>query len=423
MRRDPEADDAAAFGRLRSSPRERAALSRGVRQASRPRRERDVPPSTWDDPADAAAPYRFEPRYPSRRPKRSRRLEWVIGLTSVAFVTAIVWSWLSASGASGSGLAAGSYQPTVTTSPRLSPTPNPTAVPTATAVPALSFSFTRFEADPALVAGAVSTGAPNLSGESGIVVDVGGAEVLYAKQPRKRLLIASTTKIMTAMVAVDRSPLDRIITVSDAAAKMEPNSMGLKVGEQLSLEELLYGMMLDSGNDAAEAIAEGVGGGGDAGRDRFVGWMNDKVRTLGLSETSFANPTGLDDVKQYSTVYDLSVMGASLLKYPVLRTIVGTRAKVIESSKVPGHVHGWFRPANLNGLLGAFTGAIGIKPGYTEDAGYTLVGAAERDGRTMVCVTLNSRVHVTDCSRLLEFGFRRAAELAKASVAAPTPRT
>jgi D-alanyl-D-alanine carboxypeptidase (penicillin-binding protein 5/6) len=117
------------------------------------------------------------------------------------------------------------------------------------------------------------------------------------------------------------------------------------------------------------------------------------------------------------------VMGASLLKYPVLRTIVGTRAKVIESSKVPGHVHGWFRPANLNGLLGAFTGAIGIKPGYTEDAGYTLVGAAERDGRTMVCVTLNSRVHVTDCSRLLEFGFRRAAELAKASVAAPTPRT
>jgi D-alanyl-D-alanine carboxypeptidase/D-alanyl-D-alanine carboxypeptidase (penicillin-binding protein 5/6) len=145
-----------------------------------------------------------------------------------------------------------------------------------------------------------------------------------------------------------------------------------------------------------------------------VAAVNEKVRSLGLVDTSFANPTGLDDPKQYSTVYDLSVMGASLLKYPQLRTIVGTRTKVIESSKEPGHVHGWFRPTNMNGLLGAYAGVIGVKPGYTEDAGFTLVGAAERDGRTLVCVTLNSRVHVTDCARLLEFGFRRAAELAKA---------
>lgn len=418
MRRDPDADDAAAFGRLRSSPRERAGIARSGREAPRSRRDRDIPPSTWDDPADAAAPYRFEPRYPTRRPERTRRVEWSIGIAAFAILGAIVWSWPS-----GSGAPTAPQPSAVTPVPRLSPTPGPTVAPTATVVPALSFSFARFEADPALVAGAASTGAPNLSGESGIVVDVGGAEVLYAKQPRKRLLIASTTKIMTAMVAVDHAPLDRILTVSDVAAKMEPNSMGLKAGEQLTLEELLYGMMLDSGNDAAEAIAEGVGGGGDAGRQRFVGWMNEKVRTLGLADSSFANPTGLDDAKQYSTVYDLSVMGASLLKYPQLRTIVGTRAKVIESSKEAGHVHGWFRPANVNGLLGAYAGAIGIKPGYTEDAGYTLVGAAERDGRTMVCVTLNSRVHVTDCARLLEFGFRRAADLAKAPPASPTPRT
>jgi D-alanyl-D-alanine carboxypeptidase len=181
-------------------------------------------------------------------------------------------------------------------------------------------------------------------------------------------------------------------------------------------------MMLSSGNDAAEAIAEGVGGGGSAGRERFIAWMNEKARALGLADTSFANPSGLDDPKQYSTPYDLAVMGASLLKYPQLRTIVSTRAKVIESSKEPGHVHGWFRPENLNGLLATYAGAIGIKPGYTEDAGYTLVGAAQRDGRTMVCVTLNSRVHVTDCARLLEFGFRRAAELAKATPAPTSPR-
>lgn len=417
MRRDPDADDAATFGRLRSSHRERAGFSRSGREAPRARRDRDVPPSSWDDPADAATPYRFEPRYVGRRPARTRRLEWAIGFAGMALVGAIAWSWPS-----GTEGATSSRPPVVTPTLRLSPTAGPTAVPTATPVPPVIFSFARFEADTALVAGAASTGAPTLSGESGIVVDVGGGEVLYAKQPRKRLLIASTTKIMTAMVAVDRAPLDRIITISDAAAKMEPNSMGVKAGEQLTLEELLYGMMLDSGNDAAEAIAEGVGGGGDAGRDRFVGWMNEKARVLGLTDTSFANPTGLDDAKQYSTVYDLSVMGASLLKYPQLRTIVGTRAKVIESSKESGHVHGWFRPANVNGLLGAFAGAIGIKPGYTEDAGYTLVGAAEREGRTMVCVTLNSRVHVTDCARLLDFGFRRAAELAKVPSVSPTPR-
>ena len=418
MRRDPDSDDAATFGRLRSAPRERAALGRGARDVPRSRRGRSVPPSSWDEPADAVPPYQFEPRHLRRRRGRTRRLEWVISSAGVAIMAAIAWAWLS-----GSGAATATPASTATPTSRLTPTAAPTAVPTATTAPAISFSTSRFEADPALVAGAASTGVPNLSGEAGIIVDVGGAEVLYAKQPRKRLLIASTTKIMTAMVAVDRAPLDRLITVSEMAAKMEPNSMGLKAGEQLTLEELLFGMMLDSGNDAAEAIAEGVGGGGGAGRDRFVGWMNDKARTLGLADTSFANPAGLDDPKQYSTVYDLSVMGATLLKYPQLRTIVGTKAKVIESSKEPGHVHGWFRPANLNGLLSLYAGSIGIKPGYTEDAGYTLVGAAERDGRTLICVTLNSRAHVTDCARLLEFGFRRAAELAKATPVPPAPRT
>ena len=130
-------------------------------------------------------------------------------------MAAIAWAWLS-----GSGAATATPASTATPTSRLTPTAAPTAVPTATTAPAISFSTSRFEADPALVAGAASTGVPNLSGEAGIIVDVGGAEVLYAKQPRKRLLIASTTKIMTAMVAVDRAPLDRIITISDAAAKI-----------------------------------------------------------------------------------------------------------------------------------------------------------------------------------------------------------
>jgi D-alanyl-D-alanine carboxypeptidase (penicillin-binding protein 5/6) len=274
-----------------------------------------------------------------------------------------------------------------------------------TPVPSIAFSFEKFQADPALVAGAVSAGVPDLSGDSAIVVDLGSKNVLYAKQPHKRQLMASTTKIMTAIVAVEHSTLDKIITVPAAATEVEPNHMGLKAGEQLTLQELLYGMLLDSGNDAAETIAYGVGGGAASGRAQFVRWMNEKVVALGLKNTRYANPSGLDDPDQYSTAYDLAVIGAYALGKPELRQIFATKDIVIAPSTTPGHVHGWFNPGNLNSLLWSYRGAIGIKPGYTEDAGYTLVAAAERDGRTLVAVTLNSRRHFSDCAALLDFGF------------------
>lgn len=325
----------------------------------------------------------------------------------LSFLGVILWSWV--------GWATEANPVVATLTPvstaRVNATVGPPSAPTVVPTPALAFSFTRFEADPAVVAGATSVGVPTISGEAGIVVDVTRREVLYAKQPRKQLLIASTTKIMTAIVAVDHAPLNQVIVVNDVAARIEPNNMGLRKGEQLTLEELLYGMLLDSGNDAAEAIAYGVGGEGDAGRAQFIAWMNDTARRMQLRNTRFANPSGLDDPNQYSSPYDLAVMGAALLEYPQLRTIVGTRRKIIESSTVAGRVHGWFGPTNLNSLLTSYRGAIGIKPGYTEDAGYTLVAGAERDGRTLVSVTLNSRRHFTDCAQLLDFGFRRAAEL------------
>ncbi|HEV2126953.1 MAG TPA: D-alanyl-D-alanine carboxypeptidase family protein [Chloroflexota bacterium] len=275
--------------------------------------------------------------------------------------------------------------------------------------PPLAFSFARFEADPALVAGAGSAGVPNLSGESAIVIDVNAKEVLYAKNPRKRQLPASTTKMMTALVAMERSALDKVITVPEEATKVEPNHMGIRTGEKLTVQELLYGLMLDSGNDAAEAIAYGVGGGGSAGRAQFIAWMNEKVAAFGLSDTKFANPSGLDDPQQYSTAYDLAVIGAHALKNPELRKIFSAKEHVIAPSKEPGREHGWFGPGNLNSLLSTYRGAVGIKPGYTEDAGYTLVAAAERDGRTLVAVTLNSRRHFTDCALLMDFGFSRPA--------------
>jgi D-alanyl-D-alanine carboxypeptidase len=237
---------------------------------------------------------------------------------------------------------------------------------------------------------------------------VTGKEVIYAKQPFKHQLMASTAKIMTGIVAVERSPLDKIIAVPSQATEVEPNHMGLKAGEKLTLQELLYGMFLDSGNDAAETVAYGVGGGGAEGRARFIGWMNEKVAALGLKDTHYANPSGLDDPNQFSSAYDLAVMGAYALGKPELKATFGTKDVVISPSKEPGHEHGWFNPGNLNSLLWSYRGAVGIKPGYTEDAGYTLVGAAERDGRTLICVTLNSRRHFGDCAALLDFGFKRS---------------
>jgi D-alanyl-D-alanine carboxypeptidase len=280
-------------------------------------------------------------------------------------------------------------------------------VPGPTPTPPIVFSFAKFEADPALVAGAASAGVPNLSGESAIVVDVNTKDVLYAKQANQHHLTASTGKIMTGIVAVEHAPLDKIITVPKEATEVEPNHMGIRTGEQLTLQELLYGMFLDSGNDAAEAVAYGVGGGGAAGRAQFVTWMNEKAAALGLKDTRFVNPSGLDDPNQYSSAYDLAVMGAYAIGKPDLRRTFSTKDIVISPSKDPGHTHGWFNPGNLNSLLTTYQGAFGIKPGYTEDAGYTLVAAAERDGRTLVAVTLNSQRHFSDAAALFDFGFKR----------------
>ena len=282
--------------------------------------------------------------------------------------------------------------------------------------PPLAFSFAKFEADPALVAGAAAAGVPSLSGESAIVVDVERREVLYAKNPQKRQLMASTAKIMTALVAAERASLDKVITVPAEATQVEPNHMGIRTGEKLTVRELLYGLLLDSGNDAAEAIAIGVGSGASGGsnvvaaRAQFIAWMNEKAQQLGLTNTRFANPAGLDDKEAYSTAYDLAVLGAHALKVADLRAIYGAKGFTITASKEPGREHGWFGPGNLNSLIGSYRGAIGIKPGYTEDAGYTLVAAAERDGRTLVAVTLNSRSHFSDATKLLDFGFARKPE-------------
>ena len=243
----------------------------------------------------------------------------------------------------------------------------------------------------------VIPGIPALDAPAAVLVDMDRREVLYVKNHHMSRPMASTVKIVTAIVALEHAPLSTIIEVDAAAAAMEPNVMGLKVGERLTLEELLYGLMLDSGNDAAEAIARGVFG----DRARFIRLMNDLVTKLGLQSTHFANPSGLDDPAQHSSAYDLAVLTTYALQNPVFREIVGTRRKVIPA----GNDHGWFGPTNLNRLIGSYPGAFGVKPGWTGDAGYTLVAAAERGGRSLLAVVLGSRNHFTDAERLLNYGF------------------
>ena len=238
---------------------------------------------------------------------------------------------------------------------------------------------------------------PSIKGRAAIVVDLTAGQVLYQQDQSTRYAEASLTKMMTAMVAGDLVPLDTVITVPDAATQVEPNHMGLSAGEQLTVRELLDGMLLDSGNDAAEAIAMGI-----VDRAKFLDFMNQKAAALHLRSTHVTNPSGLDDLDHYSSAYDLAVIGATLLAdYPDIRAIVGS--KQINIYSTPQHKA--FNPINIDRLLWTYPGAIGIKPGYTGAAGYCLAAAATRNGRTILVVVLGSTQHFTDARTLLDFGF------------------
>jgi len=278
--------------------------------------------------------------------------------------------------------------PTPTPSPSPSHPPIPSQLPQVK-VPVLSASWLRTHPIPEI---------PQIKGRAAIVVDLTAGQILYQQAQATRYPVASLTKMMTAMVAADLAPMDTVITVPDAATQVEPNHMGISTGEKLTLRELLDGMLLDSGNDAAEAIAMGI-----VDRGHFIDFMNQKAAALHLRTTHFTNPSGLDDADHYSSAYDLAVVGATLLTdYPDLRAIVGSKQVSIYATAQ----HKAFNPINIDRLLSTYPGAIGIKPGYTGAAGYCLAAAATRNGRTILVVVLGSTQHFTDAATLLDFGFR-----------------
>lgn len=234
--------------------------------------------------------------------------------------------------------------------------------------------------------------------ESAALIDVKSGRLLYSQQGSKRMRIASLTKIMTAIVAIEQGKLSDSVKVSKAAYGKEGSSIYLKLGEEMSLHHLLYGLMLRSGNDAATAIAEHVGG----SEQGFVYLMNEKARELGMEGSHFMNPHGLDHDEHYSTANDMAKLTAYALANPVFQEIVKTEVK-----KVPNPSENWDRVwTNKNKMLNIYQGSDGVKTGYTKLAKRCLVSSATRGGQQLAVVTLNDPDDWLDHSRLLDWGFK-----------------
>lgn len=230
-----------------------------------------------------------------------------------------------------------------------------------------------------------------VSAKSAIVEDCTTGRTLYERAADTRSLIASTTKIMTALLVCERcNVLDRM-KIPKEAVGIEGSSMYLQEGEILTVQELLYGLMLHSGNDAAVALAIYCAG----TVEEFTQLMNDKARTLGMANTNFENPNGLDSENHYSTAKDLSILATYAMNNPIFAKIVSTKTVKIGQRHFVNH----------NKLLWQFEGADGVKTGYTRAAGRILVSSAKRNGRHLVAVTINDPNDWQDHIALLESGF------------------
>lgn len=238
---------------------------------------------------------------------------------------------------------------------------------------------------------------PNIAGEAAILMDAETGEILWGKNERDQKSPASITKLVTALVAIEKGNLQDEVTVSQEAVNTRGSIVWLSAGEIQTLENLLYAIMLNSGNDAALVIAEHIGGNVDG----FVGMMNQKARDLGAYSTNFVNPNGLPDQDHYSTAYDIALIMKAALDNPVLKEIIGTKTRDWNGRDWQSQL------VNLNQLLWQYEGSLGGKTGYTNEAGRCLVAAANRDGMELISVVLgsNSQRIWSDSIRILDYGY------------------
>jgi D-alanyl-D-alanine carboxypeptidase len=226
------------------------------------------------------------------------------------------------------------------------------------------------------------------------VIDEGSGNLLYGQDPFARRAPASITKIVTTIIALERGPdLKTVYSTTVSASALVPcdgsSVMGLEPDDHVKLETLLYGMMLPSGNDAAEQIAVSLAG----SRERYVAWMNEKVTSLHLRDTHFVTPSGMDADDHYSSAYDMALLGRYAMQNPEFRTLAAT----------PFFVGDDYYMHNLNPLLGSYQGADGVKIGYTEIAGRTFVASATRAGHRVYVSLMGSRNLAGDAIALLDW--------------------
>ncbi len=251
-----------------------------------------------------------------------------------------------------------------------------------------------------LIAPEVSAvGELSLSAQSAILINARTNEVIYEKNAFEKRGMASTTKIMTALLALEYGDLNKTIKAKQSDVSIEGTSIGLKAGDKITLETLVMGMLLESGNDAANVTATAIGG----TREKFVSLMNKKAKEIGMENTSFKNPSGLTVEGHFSTAFDMALLGSFAIKNAGFRRICS-----IDSIRVSyGNPEYQRTFKNHNKLLNTCEGVFGIKTGFTKASGRCLVSAAQRNGVTLVAVTLSAPDDWRDHEKLFEYGFQK----------------
>lgn len=245
---------------------------------------------------------------------------------------------------------------------------------------------------------AYAEGGPQVSARAAILINADNGEALFEKNADEQRSMASTTKIMTALIALETAATeDKIIAITDQMVRVEGSSMGLQPGDKLTLKSLAAGMLIVSGNDAANSAAVAVAGSAEA----FAEKMNQRAQELGMEHTHFVTPSGLDDDAHYSTARDMAKLAAAAMKNPDFAAIVGQKAMNI-SYVSPEQTR---RFTNHNKLLSMYEGCIGVKTGFTKKSGRCLVSAAERDGVRLIAVTLNAPDDWNDHMAMMDYGF------------------
>lgn len=234
-----------------------------------------------------------------------------------------------------------------------------------------------------------------INGKSAILIDAASGRILYEKNAYEKLPMASLTKIMTALLVAEKGDLDKKVKISSYAASIPECTIYLEEEEELTRRELLYALMLRSANDASVALAESIAGSEEA----FVRLMNRKAAELGLKNTHYVNPHGLDAEGHYSSAYDLAILSREALKHKDLAVIMATRQKIIPGPKEDRIL------INMNRLLYRYEGAIGVKTGYTKRAGNCVVGAAKKGDMVLIAVSMNSPSVYEDLINMLDYGF------------------